>query len=116
MIKSHIEQTIKSIEAEKAQAVSVIKERVLKEKIMPFNSEIDSARTKALAEIDTELNQRMSELKQEYEVKKQELVKLGETKKKQNEEAVLASELAVVAVDYDATISKLTAMLTEISE
>ena len=116
MVKAYLEQAIKSIEAEKEQQIAVIKDRIMREKIMPFNAEIDTFRAKALTEIDNELNQKIAVLKQEYEVKKQELVKLGEEKKKANADSVLASELAVVSVKYDNHIAKLTAQIAEIKE
>lgn len=116
MIKAYLEQAIKSIEADRERAVSDVRERIMREKIIPYNTDIDTSRARALAEIDNELNTRISALKQEYEVKKQELIRLGEEEKKTNAEAVLASELAVVTVEYDAHIAKLTAQISEIKE
>lgn len=116
MIKTVLEQAIKTIEAEKAQKISVIKEKVTREKIAPFNAEIDNARAKALAEVDTEMAQEISAIKQKYEAKKQELIALGEEKKKINAETVLAGETAVIASEYDNHIAKLTAQLAEIKE
>ena len=116
MIKTVIEQAIKAIEAEKAQQVAIVKEKVTREKIVPFNAEIDTSRSKALQEVDTELNQKVAELRKSYEEKKQELVRLGEEKKRQNSEAVIASEVAVVAVEYDNAIAKLNNQLSEMQE
>ena len=116
MIKTVIEQAIKSIEAEKAQKVAVVKEQITREKIVPFNAEIDGARAKALQEVDAEYNQKIAQLRKECEEKKQELVRLGEEKERQNAETVLASELAVVAVEYDNAIAALTKQIEEIKE
>lgn len=116
MIKAYLEQAIRAIEADKERKVSEVKDRVMREKIAPFNVEVDNYRAKALTEIDNEYNAKVAELKQAYEVKKQELVRLGEEKKKQNAESILASELAVVTVEYDAHIAKLTAQIAEIEE
>ena len=116
MIKAVLEQAVKSIEAEKAQQLANAKERVTREKIVPFNTEIDSARAKALAEVDTELTQKVSALRSEYEEKKKELIRLGEEKKKQNADAVLANELSVISIDYDDAIAKLNDQISKIDK
>lgn len=116
MIKAYLEQAIKSIEMEKEKQVSLIKDRLMKEKIAPYNAEIDSYRAKALTEIDSELNVKIAELRKEYETKKQELIALGEEKKKGNMESIFATELAVLTIEYDSAIAKLTAQLAEIKE
>lgn len=116
MIKEYLEQTIKSIETEKEKKVAEIKARLMQEKIAPFNAEVDEYRAKALTELDAQLNQKIAVLKQEYEAKKQELVKLGEEKKKANADTVLASDLAVVTVEFDKHINKLKAQIAEIKE
>lgn len=116
MIKVYLEQAIKSILADKEKKISEIKDRVMREKIVPFNSEVDKYRAKALSEIDMECNSKISEIKQEYEKRKQELVTLGENKKKENYETLLASEISVVSIEYDEAVSKLNAQISEIKE
>lgn len=116
MIKAHVEQLIKTLEMEKEKEISVAKDRLVREKIAPYNAEIDSSRAKALTEVDTELNVRISSLRQEYERKKQELIALGEEKKKSNAETVFATELSVLTVKYDREINKLRTQLAEIEE
>lgn len=116
MIKAFLEQAIKSIELEKEKQSALIKDRLMKEKIAPYNAEIDNARSKALTEIDNEYNVKIAELKKECEVKKQELINLGEDKKKANMETVFATELAVLTIEYDNHIAKLNAQLAEIKE
>lgn len=116
MIKMALEQAIQTIKDAKERKIAEIKDRTMREKIIPYNADVDSARTKALTEIDNELNAKIVELKQAYETKKQELVRLGEENKKANADSVLASELAVLSVEYDAHIAKLTAQLEDIKE
>lgn len=115
-MKSILEQAIRSIEAKRDNEVAIIKDRITREKIAPYNADIDTSRAKALTEIDNELNVKIAELKTEYETKKQELVRLAEENKKANAETVLASELAVVTVKYDGEIAKLKAQIAEIKE
>ena len=115
-MKSILEQAIKSIEAKRDNEVTVIKDRIVREKIAPYNAEVDAYRAKALQEIDAELTTKIADLKAEYEGKKQELVQLGEEKKKANADSVLATELAVVTIKYDSEIAKLQAQIAEIKE
>lgn len=116
MIKPYLEQAIKGIEAERESKVNEVKDRVTREKIAPYNADIDTARAKALTEIDNELNVKLAELKTAYEAKKQDIVRLAEENKKANLETVLASELAVVTIKYDSEIAKLQAQIAEIKE
>lgn len=116
MIKTYLEQAIRSIEADKEKAVSEIKDRITREKIIPYNTEVDNYRAKALTEIEDELNQRIASIRQDYEAKKQELIRLGEEKKKANADNILMSELAVATVEYDTHIAKLNAQLAEVKE
>lgn len=116
MIKAYLEQAIRSIEMEKEKTVNAVKDRIMREKIVPFNADLDASRAKALSTLDEELNAKVVELKKEYEAKKQELIALGEEKKKANAESIFATELAVLTVDYDSAIAKLTAQIAEIKE
>lgn len=116
MLKPYFETLIKQIEMEKDKETAPIKDRLMKEKIAPFNAEVDSYRAKALAEVDNKYNAKIAELKKDCEVEKQELIKLGEDKKKANMETVFANELAVVANKFDKEIAKVKAQLAELKE
>lgn len=116
MIKTYFEELVRKLEAEKERKINEVKDRVMREKIVPYNADIDNSRAKALTEIDNELNAKIAEIKTVYETKKQELVKLAEENKKANADTVLASELARVTVDLDAHIAKLNAQIAEIKE
>lgn len=116
MIKAYLEQAVKGIEAERDRKVAGLKDEIVRTKIAPFNAEVDTMRAKALTEIDNELNAKIVELKAAYEAKKADLIKIGEEKKKTNAESVLATELAVVTVEFDNAIAKLNAQIAEIKE
>lgn len=116
MVKEYLLQAVKGIEAERDRKVAEVKDRIVREKLAPYNADVDEKRAKALRELDNELNVKMVELKREYDAKKQELIRLGEENKQKNADSVFASELAVVTIDYDAHIAKLNAQLAEIKE
>lgn len=113
-MKARLEQTIREIEVMKNNKVAEIKDRVVREKIAPYNANIDQLRAKALAELEAELNGKIVELKTIYETKKQELVRLGEEDKKANADSILASEVASVIVKYDKMIARLNADIAEL--
>lgn len=124
---ANLESTIKSYEAEKAQRIATVKEKATREKIVPFNAEIDNYRAKALGELTNELNDKINainaeasakvaELRKTYEEKKQELFALGEEKKRTNAETVIATETAAVSVEYDGFISELNAILSKMKQ
>lgn len=116
MIKAFLQQAVRNIEAERDQKIAGLKDIVLREKIVPYNTEIDTYRTQAIAEIDKEFNIKLSELRKEFEEKKRQIIALAEEKKKTNMEEVYASELAVVTIEYEAHIAKLNSQISECSE
>ena len=124
---ANLETTIKSYESEKAQKIAAVKERATREKIVPFNTEIDNYRAKAINELNNELNAKITEINSEasakiaelrkgYEAKKNELVSMGEEKKRTNAETVIATETAAVSVEYDEFISELNAILSKMKQ
>ena len=122
-----LEATIKNYETEKAQKIASVKEKATREKIVPFNAEIDNYRAKAINELNNELatkineinaeaSAKVTELRKEYEQKKNELVTLGEEKKRTSADTVIATETAAVSVEYDGFISELNAILAKMKQ
>lgn len=116
MLKSIIEEAIAKMQAEKAQKVAVVKDKITREKIAPYNAQIEQARAVDLQKLDSELATKITEIKTEYEARKQAVIKRVDEEKQKNAEAMLATEIAVVAVDYDNAIAKLTEQLNGIEE
>lgn len=116
MIKTYIEECIKKIETERDQRTAGVKATLMREKITPYNADIDSARAKALSELDNEMNAKIVAVRQEYEEKKKEMIELGENKKRANQEVVFTSGLAPYTINYDKAIAKLSAQLKDIQE
>lgn len=116
MLKPYFEQLIKQIEIEKEKETAPIKDRLIREKINPYNADIDTSRAKALSEVDNKYNVQIAELKKKCEEEKQQLIKLGEDNKKANMESVFATELAVITNKFDKEIAKLKAQIAEIEE
>ncbi len=116
MIKQILERAIADIEAQKAREVSAIKERVMREKIVPYNNEINQSRDKAISELNTQLNSNIAELQKKFSDSKQSLIDAGEKKKTDFAEVTIATETAIVAESYDKSISKLRDMINQEKE
>lgn len=115
-IKIHLEQAIKSLEAEREREVAVIKERVTREKILPFNKEMDIARDKAIAEKQQALNATIVAHQEQFAKEKQEIIDAGEKKKADNATSVIATETYSVTVKYDKAITALQNQIEKLEE
>lgn len=116
MIVTHLEDAKAKIEAEKAAKVSTIREQVTREKILPYNAEIDKAREKAITELAVEHNKQVSTLNNSFEEQKKKLVEAGEKKKAEYAENVIAMETAVVCIPYDNAVAKLQEQINELKK
>lgn len=116
MIKPYFEELIKKIEMEREKETAPIKASLMRDKIAPFNAQVDADQAKALAELDRTLNAEIGMMREKYARKKQEIVEISEKQKKANEDAVLSTELNVYTAKYDKQIDKLKAQMAEIEE
>ena len=106
-VETHLEQAIRNLEAENATVADATKDRVMREKIIPYNQEIDEARDNAVAERQATLNATIAAQQESFEKEKQQMFEAAEKKKSDNMNAVIASETYAVTVEYDKAISKL---------
>jgi hypothetical protein len=115
-IKSNLEQTIKNLEAEKAREVAVIKERVAREKIIPYNQEADKGRDLAIAELQTNLNEDIATRQARFAKERQAIIDENEKRKENNANSVLASETYTITGKYDKAIAKLNEQIADLKE
>ena len=115
-IKSHLEQAVKSIETEKEREVAVIKERVTREKIVPYNQEQDTLRDKAIAELQQNMNEDITARQAQFAKEKQEIVDENEKRKENNANAVIATETYEVTGKYDKAIARLNDQISELKD
>lgn len=115
-IKVHLEQAVKSLEAEKQTVVNAVKEKVTREKILPYNQEIDVARDKAIAEKQANLNATIVAHQERFAKEKQEIITAAENKKAENANAVITTETYTATVEYDKAISKLNEQISALKE
>lgn len=115
-IKAHLEQTVRALESEKEREVAVIKEKVTREKIIPYNQEADKGRDLAIAELQTNMNDDISARQAQFSKEKQAIFDENEKRKENNANAVLSSETYTVTVKYDKAIAKLNDQIKELKE
>jgi hypothetical protein len=116
MIKGYIEQAIASIQAEKEAQINAVKTTVTQEKIIPYNTETDKLRDKAVAEKVAEFNAKVQELQAQLEQDKQEIITAAETDKTNNANTVITTETASISYKYDLQIKKLQDQMASIEE
>lgn len=115
-IKVQLEQAIRGLEAEKQTIANTTKEKVTREKIVPFNQEIDKARDGAIAEKQQALNASILALQERFAKEKQEIFEAGEKKKADNATSVITAEVYAVTVEYDKNIAKLNDQIANLKE
>ena len=115
-IKAHLETAVKALEAEREREVAIVKERVTREKILPFNQEMDLARDKAIAEKQQELTKSITAYQEKFAKEREEIIAAGEKKKAENANAVITTEAYTVTVNYDKAISQLKEQIAGLKE
>lgn len=115
-IRQIVTQTIAQVESEKQRQISLSKEKVMREKVVPFNLEIDKARDKAINELSTKLNQDILNLRQKFEDEKKALEKAGEQKKAEFQRNAVEAEIATINSQTSIAKAKLEKILEELGE
>ena len=105
-IKTIFEQTIKSLKDEEQREIAVIKERVTKEQIIPYNQDMDIARDKAIAELQENLNVNIVSMQEKFAKDRQNIIDANEKKKSDNATSVIATETYSVQMKYEKAIAK----------
>lgn len=116
MIQAQIEQLINRLKAEKESELRNVQQKVMEDKILPFNANIDSLRDKAIAQKTEELNNAITALREKYNTERQEIIDASERNKAANLEAVIAAETSIINSKYDSAISDLQACMGRVKE
>lgn len=110
-IKKYVQSAIQQIEQEAERELQAVKDKVVREKAVPFNQEIDQARAKAESELAQKLNANITALQTQFAKDKQALVDIGEKKKAEYLNSLLASETYPITSERDKAVSKLKALI-----
>ena len=115
-IKAHLETAVKALEAEREREVAIIKDKTTREKIVPYNQELDVARDKAIAEKQSALNATILAHQEQFAKDKKEIIDAAEKKKQENATAVITTEAYTVTCEYDKAIAKLKEQIEELKQ
>ena len=105
MIKQVLENAVADLEAQKASALQSAQATAIREKVNPFNAEIDESYQKAV-----------SELALKFESDKHALLEAGNKKKLEHQEQVLSEVTNATSYKYDLAVAKLKKQITELGE
>jgi hypothetical protein len=115
-IKQYFETALRGIEQERERAISVAREKAMREKIVPNNATIDASRTEAINALTANLNKEISALQEKFNIEKQAIIEASEKKKSEFATATMETEASIVSVQYDAAINALKKQISEIKE
>lgn len=105
MAKQYIESAIRGIEVEMEQKLKDLQQQVIRDKIVPFNAEIDKDRDEALRK-----------LQEKYNEDRGTIITASEDKKKENETITLEIETKKLKDDYKIIIDNLANVKSQILE
>lgn len=117
-IGNYIQSTITQIQSQRNADIERAKQKAHQEKIVPFNTEIESSKQKAINELTQQFQAQVSELQQKFQTKTSELKETLEAQKKEIcdasdkkkadfAQATLISAETEVAVAYDKVLADL---------
>lgn len=107
MIKDHLRGAIAALEAEKENGVSTIKDKILREQILPYNAKVDESVNTAINELKDKKNNEIAEIEERFRNAKQELLSTAEATKKEFAAEVIAKETQEFNARYDRIIENI---------
>ena len=116
MIKQHLEEAIKKIEIDRDREANEVRNRVLREKIAPYNAEVDRLRDEAIASKKSALDANILEKQETFAAERKSIIDAAEKKKTDNANAVITAEVAVCTAEYDRHINKLRQQISDVKE
>jgi F0F1-type ATP synthase membrane subunit b/b' len=110
-IEKYIKSAIAQIEQEKQKEVLIIREKVLRDKVAPYNQEIEKARLEAETKLANELNEKINALREQFSRDKQAIMDACAKKKEDFLNLELSTATYDIVAQYDKAIAGLTAQL-----
>lgn len=115
-IKQHLTSALANIKNDKERAISVAKEKAMREQVVPQHAEINTARDEAIAKITEAHNGKIASMQEAFTAEKQEIINAAEKKKGEVTNSVLECAVATVNIIYDKAISDLEAQISKVEE
>lgn len=115
-IKNYIEEAIHKIEVDRERVAVQIKDKVTREKILPFNAEIDKARDEAIAQKQSILNATIASQQEEFAKQRKEIIDAAEKKKSENANSIITAEVSIALAEYDEHLAALRNQCQKVKE
>lgn len=115
-MKQILEQAIREMEAKRDAELRVIEQRIMQEKILPFNREIDEARDKALQQLAAEYNESVKALQEKFDKDKNDIILASEQHKKEKADGLISAEAGSLVAEYGMMIAEVQRSLDKIKE
>lgn len=113
MVKSILENCIAQVENYRQQQIAATRQRVMQEKIIPYNKEIDQSCREAVAELAKKHDEKIAQLHQLFEQEKRTLFQAAEEQKSKFSEQTIAEAVAFVEYNANETIKKVNQIISE---
>ncbi len=107
MVKEILENAKRQIEAQRNQQLNVISQRVKVERVVPYNTELDKKKDRAIAEEREKANAQVAQIQAEFNAKKEEIEKATEETKKAFEKSSIETACAEINKACDDAIKAL---------
>lgn len=111
MIKQILENAISNIESNRQREAEIAKQTVIREKVVPFNAEIDTSLREAMNELQAKHNEKIAQMQQALEAEKTILTEAATQKKAEFSEQQIESAVALINAQADAAIQNLKKMI-----
>lgn len=115
-IKQHLASALSSIKVDKERAISVTKEKTMREEIVPRHAEINKARDEAISKITENYNGKVAELQKAFNEEKNEILQAAEKKKDEVTNATIECAIAASNLQYDKAIQMLEEQIAKYEE
>lgn len=116
MIKEILQDAVRKCEIERDRQANVARETAIREKIAPYNAEIDRLRDEAINSKQEQLNANIQAYQEKFAEERKNIIEAAEKKKADNADAVILAETSVVTAEYNKHIAKLNQQIAEVKE
>lgn len=115
-IGNTLKEAVNRVEAQRNAELETERQRVMREKIAPFNNDIDASCRQAIEEERGKLAHRIAELQKSFDEEVAMLQRQAQAKKEEYAQVELSTATSVVNARYETTISKMKKIIEEVGE
>lgn len=116
MLKDHLLTAIRDIEAEKNSQLAMLKERVTREKIIPYNEKVDELTRNTISALDEKENEEICAIQLKYSEEKKAIISRADANKTSNADLVITQASSELEQKYGNIIDDLKNTLESLGE